>query len=159
MTDEGLGPVELTSRWVGFYRHRWEQLGTYPIVANLVQTGKKIKGEMYDQITDRSDYLTDMVEIFGKNISAERQHELRVWIRLFGQESVRHSHLPDTSDIKGRIRGNRVEFKKTYRGAWEVTCTTLESQVSYSRREKHKVHYAGHLDVERMCLAGRWLIR
>ena len=30
MIDDGLEPVEVTGRWVGFYRHRWEQLGTYP---------------------------------------------------------------------------------------------------------------------------------
>ena len=58
MTDDGLEPIEVTGRWVGFYRHRWEQLGTYPIVADLCQTGEKITGEMYDQITDRSEYST-----------------------------------------------------------------------------------------------------
>ena len=30
MIDDGLEPVEVTDRWGGFYRHRWEQLGTYP---------------------------------------------------------------------------------------------------------------------------------
>ena len=35
MTDDGLKPVEVTGRWVGFYRHRWEQHGIYLIVALL----------------------------------------------------------------------------------------------------------------------------
>ena len=42
MTDDGLEPVEVTGRWVGFYRHRWEQLGTYPIIAALCQNGDKM---------------------------------------------------------------------------------------------------------------------
>jgi len=24
MIDDGIEPVEVTGRWVGFYRHRWE---------------------------------------------------------------------------------------------------------------------------------------
>ena len=46
MTDDGLEPVDVTGRWVGFYRHRWEQLGTYPIIAvlcqNRVDRGQKL---------------------------------------------------------------------------------------------------------------------
>ena len=71
MTDDGLEPVEVTGRWVGFYRHRWEQLGTYPIIAVLCQNGDKLTGEMYDQITNRSQYLDDFVEVIGKDIAYE----------------------------------------------------------------------------------------
>jgi hypothetical protein len=38
-------------RWLGFYRHHWKRLGTYPIVAVLSQTGKRIAGEIYDPRT------------------------------------------------------------------------------------------------------------
>jgi len=40
MTEYGLELVDLTGRWVGFYRHRWQQLGTYPIVADLNQNDR-----------------------------------------------------------------------------------------------------------------------
>src|SRR5947209_17259189 len=116
MTGDGLEPVEVTGRWVGFYRHRWERLGTYPIVAEIQQTGDRISGEMYDQITDRADYLNDFVDIIGSDIASETRRGFERMIRRFGTEIVRNSHLPDTSDIEGRIRGSHVEFTKTYRG-------------------------------------------
>jgi hypothetical protein len=159
MADGGLEPVDVTGRWVGFYRHRWEQLGTYPIIADLSQTGSRITGEMYDQITDRSDYLDSLAGICGRDISSEARQALEAMIRRFGAETVGSYRLPDTSDIQGRVAGNTVEFTKTYRGALEVALTVREQEVRSFRREGHQVHYSGHLDLERMCIAGRWDIR
>src|SRR5208337_1393286 len=116
MIDDGLEPVEVTGRWVGFYRHRWEQLGTYPIIAVLCQNGDKITGEMYDQITNRSQYLDDFVEVIGKDIAYESRRRFEQVIGRFGTETVRNSRLPDTSDIQGKITGSHVQFTKTYRG-------------------------------------------
>jgi hypothetical protein len=84
---------------------------------------------------------------------------LETTIRRFGTETIRTAHLPDTSDIRGRVAGNRVEFTKTYRGAQEVTYTVREHEVSSFRRENHEVRSSGHLDLEQMCIAGRWVIR
>ena len=114
MTDDGLEPVNVTGRWVGFYRHRWEQLGTYPIVADIQQTGEKITGEMYDQMTDGSDYLDSLLEVCGQEITIEAKHNLTTMIRQFGTETVMDSRLPEISDIQGRITGSRVKFTKTY---------------------------------------------
>ena len=66
MTDDGLGPVEVTGRWVGFYRCRSEHLGLFPLVADLRQTGDKITGEMNDQITD----VTDRLILLGESPAA-----------------------------------------------------------------------------------------
>ena len=107
MSDYGLELVDLTGRWVGFYRHRWEQLGTYPIVADLCQTGTNITGEMYDQITDRSDYLDEFVELIGKDIAHEARRRLQQVVKRFGNETVRNARLPETSDIKGSIKGSQ----------------------------------------------------
>ena len=159
MTDDGLEPVELTGRWVGFYRHRWEQLGTYPIVADLTQIGDRITGEMYDQLTDRSDYLDDFVEVIGKDIAYETRRSFEQVIRQFGTETVRNSRLPDTSDIQGKITGSQVKFTKTYRGAMEITLTVGEKQIGSFRRDGHQVHYSGYLDRDCMCITGRWIIR
>ena len=159
MTDDGLELVDLTGRWVGFYRHRWEQLGTYPIIADLSQTGDKITGEMYDQITERSDFVDDFVEVIGKDIASETRRRLEQTVRRFGTETVRNSRLPDTSDVQGRIKGSQVHFTKTYRGAMEVTWTVEERTVAAFRRDGHKVQYSGHLDRDRMCITGRWIIR
>jgi hypothetical protein len=159
MNVDGLAPVEVTGRWVGFYRHRWEQLGTYPIVADLRQAGGKIMGEMYDQITDRSDYLDDYVEVIGEDIAYETRRRFEQVIRRFGTETVRNSRLPDTSDIQGKITGSQVQFTKSYRGAMEITWPVDEKTVASARRDGHKVQYSGYLDRDRMCITGRWVIK
>jgi hypothetical protein len=113
--DDGLEPVDLTGRWVGFYRYRWEQLGTYPIVAEIQQIGNKIAGEMYDQITERSD---DFVAVIGKDIAYESRRNMQQIISRFGTETVRNARLPDTSDIQGKVTDSHVQFMKSYRVQW-----------------------------------------
>jgi hypothetical protein len=159
MTDDGFQLVEVTGRWVGFYRHRWEQLGTFPIVAEIQQTGNQISGEMYDQITERSEYFEDYVELVGKDIGYETRRQMQQMINQFGTDAVRISRLPETSDIQGKITGSQVQFTKTYRGAMEITLTVEEKTVASVRRDRHKVQYAGHLDRDRMCITGRWTVR
>ena len=159
MREYGLELVDLTGRWVGFYRHRWEELGTYPIIADLSQNGTRITGEMYDQITKRSDYLDEFVELIGKDISQESRRRLEQMVKRFGTETVHNARLPDTSDIKGLIKGSQIQFMKTYRGAMEITLTVGEKKVGYFSRQNHKVHYSGHMDLERSCITGRWTIR
>jgi hypothetical protein len=159
MSDYGLELIDLTGRWVGFYRHRWEQLGTYPIVADFCQTGSKITGEMFDQITEQSNYLDDLLEIYGENLSSHLRENWVHSIQHLGTEIVHNSRLPDTSDIRGSIKGRRIEFVKSYRGTLECRLTVGERQIGSLRREGHKVHYSGDFDQERMCLTGKWTIR
>jgi hypothetical protein len=159
MIHDGIEPVEVTGRWVGFYRHRWEQLGTYPIIAEMYQTGDTITGEMYDQITERSDYLDKLVEIDREDTTHEDRHRLQQTIGRFGAETVWNYRLPDTSDIQGKVKGSQVRFTKTYRGTVEFTVTVGEEQVSTFRRDGHRVQYSGRLDRDRMCIVGQWVIR
>ena len=63
---------------------------------------------MYDQITERSDYLDSLLEVCGDEIAIGVKHSLTTMIRQFGTETVRIDRLPDTSDIKGKITGNHV---------------------------------------------------
>jgi hypothetical protein len=159
MSDYGLELVDLTGRWVGFYKHRWEEFGTFPIIADLSHTGSRINGEMFDQITDRSVYLDELLEVCGNDVS---EHVRQNWVnglKRFGTEIVQSSHLPETSRIDGKIAGTKVTFTKTYRGAYEVSWSVQEHEIGSRRRPDHKVHYAGHLDLERMCLTGNWTIR
>ena len=159
MPDDQFEPVDLTGRWVGFYRYRSEQLGTYPIVADLRHTGDRITGEMYDQITDRSDYLDDYCALIRQDISDKARQNVETMIKRFGQDLVRHSRLPEMSDIHGTITGTRLEFTKKYRGAYEVKWTVQEYEAGSVRRHGHQVEYSGDLDWDRMCVAGGWVIR
>ena len=158
MPDDGLEPVDITGRWVGFYRQRREQLDTFPIVAEIEQTGNSITGEMYDQITERSDDFVEFVKLIDKSITNESRRRLEAMISHFGPASVRNSRLPDTSDLEGTVRGTQVEFTKVYRGAWEVTWTVEGNPVASARREGHTVRYSGQLDPDGVCIAGKWTI-
>jgi hypothetical protein len=159
MSNYGLELIELTGRWVGFYKHRWEQLGTFPIIAELSQTGSRITGEMFDQITDRSQYLDTLLKVCGDDISAHvRQNWVSV-IKSFGTEVIRSSRLPETSSINGKIVGREVTFTKAYRGPYDISWSVGECEIGSKRLHGHKVHYKGHVDPERMCLTGEWTIR
>jgi hypothetical protein len=160
MVNEGFGHFEMTGRWVGFYRHRFEQLGAFPITAELQQDGNRITGEMYDQITDRSEFLETMVEIVREEISPVRRIQLEKVIQRFGSGTVEvESRLPETSDIDGKVDGHLVTFTKAYRGSMEIHWKAHGKPLGSVTRENHKVHYAGQLDLEKGCIVGEWIIR
>ncbi len=157
MTDDGREPVEMTGRWVGF-SHRWEKLGRHPIVADIRQTGNKISGEMYDQMSDRSDYFGNSVVLVAEQIPIDIRRKFERVIRRFGAETIPNSHLPDISEIQGTITGSQVRITKTYRGL-ETTWTAGEKQVGTFRRDGHKIQYSGDFNRDRTCIVGTWIIR
>lgn len=159
MADDGLGPIDVTGRWVGFYRYRLHELGTFPITAEIRQVGERITGEMYDQITDRSELLDTLVEANRDDLPPGKRLQLEASIRRFGEGAVLvNSHLPETSDIEGKVADGLVEFTKAYRGAVEVEWSVGGRRVGSGARKGHRVHYAGRLDGEG-CFAGEWTIR
>ena len=155
MADDGLGPIDLTGRWVGFYRYRRHELGTFPITAEVRQEGDRITGEMYDQITDREELLDTLVEADRDDLSPGRRLRLEASIRRFGEGAVVvNSRLPESSDIEGKVADGVVEFTKSYRGALEVEWSVGGRQIGSGRRRGHKVRYSGRLDREAWCIAG-----
>lgn len=160
MADEGFESFDLTGRWVGFYRYRSAQAGAYPITAELHQEGRRVRGEMYDQITSRENTLERAVELFSEDISPEHKRRVEAVVAQFGEGAVTvNSRLPETSDIDGRVAGNAVRFAKVYRGDHTTTWTVNGNETRTLTRERHTVHYAGRLDRERKCIVGQWLIR
>jgi hypothetical protein len=159
MANDGLGPIDLTGRWVGFYRHRSEHLGAFPLTAEVRQEGNRITGEMYDQIKDRSQLLDTIVEVHREEISPRKMLRLEEVIRRFGDGAVLvNSHLPEASDIEGTVVGDVVSFTKSYRGAFEVHWNVKGKQVGSATRPRHKVQYSGVLDRERGWIGGEWVI-
>ena len=160
MADDGLGPIDVTGRWLGFYRYRSEQMGAFPITADIRQEGSRISGEMYDQITDQSEFLDTLIETRREDVSRLGRLNLEAMIRRFGdREIVVNSRLPDTSDLEGTITGDRVEFTKAYRGLYEVKWSIGGTEIGSREFEGHKVHYSGLLDREKRFIAGEWVIR
>ena len=160
MDNDAIGQVDLTGRWVGFYRYTTEGSGTFPIVAEIQQTGDKITGEMYDQVTDRSDRLDAILEKFRDDLTPGHKRRIEAVLRRYADEPLVHtSHLPDTSDIEGKCTSNLVRFTKTYRGAFEAALTAGEKTVRSITLARHQVFYSGQLDVGATCINGGWLIR
>jgi hypothetical protein len=154
MSDDGLEPIDVTGRWVGFSQC-WEKPGRYPIVADLRQTGDRITGEIYDQLRDRADYFGNSVLIFGMQIPNDIRRNFEQVIRRFGTETVPNFHLPDRSEVEGKVTGSQVRFTKTYRGL-KTTWTVGEKEGGSFRREGHQVQYSGEFDRDRMCIVGSW---
>lgn len=160
MIDDGLEPVELTGRWVGFYRYRSEQLVMFPIVAEIRQTGCRITGEMYDQITDSSDFLERLVKRYEEDTTEASRRTLEAVIEQFGKETVSvTSRLPDSADLDGRITGSVVQFTKTYRGSTDWTWSVKGKEVATVKWQQHTVHYSGDFHRDSMCIDGQWIIR
>ncbi len=159
MIDDGLGSVVMTGRWVGFYRHRSESQGAFPIIAEIRQEGNRITGEMYDQITDRSNFLEELLEWGREDLSSFHRLRIERTISQLGTGTVVvNSRLPDTSDLDGKITGDRVEFAKTYRGSWEFNWSVGGIELGSKERKRHQVHYCGHIDREKGFIAGEWTI-
>jgi hypothetical protein len=160
MMHDGLEPVDVTGRWVGFYSYRSDHLGLFPIVAEIRQTGYRITGEMYDQITDVSELLDRLVEGFRKDLTEARRRRLEKVIEQFGKETVAvTTRLPDTSDLDGRITRNVVQFTKTYRGSTDWTWSAKGKEIAAVKWRRHKVQYSGHLYRDSMCIEGEWIIK
>ena len=132
MTDDGLEPVEVTGRWVGFYRHRWEQLGTYPIIAVLCQNGDKITGEMYDQITNRSQYLDDFVEVIGKDIAYESRRRFEQVIGRFGRRPSETLVCLTRPTSRERSRGAMSSSRRPTEVRWRSLGLSRRSRSAHS---------------------------
>lgn len=160
MADDWLDAVNMTGRWVGFYRYRSEELGFFPITAEIRQEGNRITGEMYDQITELSDRLDRKLELMGDDIPpALRARLQRNMAQLGTGEIVMNSRLPDTSDIEGMIDGGLVRFTKSYRGSHTYNWSVGGRIIGAGERPHHRVYYSGRFDGEGRSIAGEWLIR
>jgi hypothetical protein len=160
MEDDALGPADVTGRWTGLYRYRSESRGNYPIVAELRQEGSLISGEMYDQITESSDTLANILEHSAQDISPRERWSAKVAFSPEQAQSIVVSwRLPDTSDIEGRVAGNQVRFKKIYRGLYEHTSAIRGREIGSVIRHAHTVHYSGQVDHATGCISGQWVVR
>jgi len=160
MADEMFEHVDVTGRWTGFYRYISEGMPPFPIVAEIIQTGSRLSGEMYDQITDTSDTLERVLETRRAELPSLVALRVEETIRQLGSKTmVVSTRLPDTSDIEGTIRGDQVDFTKFYRGAVRHS-STIDGELFKEREVTgHRVYYSGRLDREAGYIAGRWIIR
>jgi hypothetical protein len=162
MEDSVFGSADLTGRWTGFYRFRSEGLGHFPIVAEILQEGTRISGEMYDQITEWSDSLNGVLDRYSQDIDPLSKWAVKAAYSPQQIESIEVSwRLPDTSDIEGKIQGDQITFTKIYRGsAVHKHKNTMDgSEVGSLERRRHTVYYSGQLEGEKGCIVGEWVIK
>jgi hypothetical protein len=160
MVEDEFGPIDVTGRWIGFYCHRSELLGPFPIAAHLRQEEDRFHGEMTDEITDRSHFLETLIEAHRADHSALTRLLLGSMIRQHGEGVVEiETCLPEISEIRGRVRGGRITFAKKYRGVYEVMVFVSGNLLRTTSKEGHTVHYSGRLDPNRLKLTGQWVIR
>ncbi len=160
MADEGLGQVEVTGWWVGYYRYSFDDLAVFPIIARISQSGDRVTGEMYDYYPNGSDYLKRFLEGNYETITQGTIRSLERVIKRFGTETfVVAAELTDTSDLEGRFTGSLVEFTKAYRGSIDLNWIVKGKKVAALQRRRDRVYYSGQLDRESMCIRGEWLIR
>jgi hypothetical protein len=154
------GMSDLTGRWLGFYRYRSEEMGLFPITADVRQEGPRIVGEMYDQVTERSVLLDRLLDLCREDFTPRARAKVEANIALVGTREIEvRWHLPDAADIEGVVDGDRIRFTKTYRGSCLAAWSVADRTVGTGERRRHRVHYSGQLDRERGMIVGQWTIR
>jgi hypothetical protein len=160
MAEDDFQDSAVTGRWTGFYRLPITRTDSFPLVAEIRQSGGRISGEMYDQVTDHSDDFRKVLAARGREIPLGLRLQINLLVLLNGSRSVGYRiRLPDTSDLQGTVRGERVKFTKVYRGT-SLSETLVDGEVlSGQEKTGHRVHYSGHQDLVQGCITGRWSIR
>ena len=160
MTDEAFGSTDLTGRWAGFYRNPITRIDNFPLVADIRQEGTRISGEMCDEITDLSDDFRKVLEVRGSEIPVLLRFQIKLVLLLYGSRSVGFSfQLPESSDLMGTVRGDRVKFTRVYRGTTFSETIVDGEGVGRQAKPGHRVHYSGRHDLEQGCISGRWSVR
>ena len=160
MTEPQFEHTSVSGRWAGFYRLPISRADSFPLVAEFHQSGSQLSGEMYDQVTDYSDDFRKVLDARGREIPLGLRLQIKLMVSLYGTRSVGYRvRLPDTSDVRGKVRHERVKFVKAYRGTM-LSETIVDGEVVHSQpKTGHRVHYSGRHDVMRGCISGRWSIR
>ncbi len=160
MADVDFEHESVSGRWAGFYRIPISRVDSFPLVAEFHQSGSELSGEMFDEVTDYSDDFRKVLEARGREVPLGMRLQIKLMISLYGKQSVGYRiRLPDTSDLRGRVRHERVKFIKAYRGTMLSETIVDGKVVQWQHKTGHRVHYSGRHDVVRGCISGRWSIR
>ncbi len=134
--------------------------GQFSAGRRVSPVGTRSFGRNVDQVTDYADDFRQVLEARGREVPLGMRLQIKLMILLYGKQSVGYRvRLPDSSDLRGRVRHERVKFIKAYRGTM-LSETIVDGEVFHSQHKTgHRVHYSGRHDVVRGCISGRWSIR
>jgi hypothetical protein len=147
----------LTGRWSGHYLQRGAE---FPITADILETGERLSGFMYDGQPDRAYSVSEAVAEAGLSPETEEQIEakLREMVPDAPAGPIRCvSHLPPNSILRGQRTGQTVHFLKSYLGA-SFGGYQVGDRLVGIQKDGHQVHYEGELSPDGLILEGRWWI-
>src|SRR5262249_39918219 len=148
---------DLTGDWLGHYVQRDQPRG---LVAAFRQDGERLAGTMRDLETEFERSVFDLAAQGGLPPGADEQivSHLRSQFPDQAEGPIRAaSSLPPESALEGAVRGDRVEFLKTYQGEAFTGFAVGRRRVGVTT-PGHSVHYAGKLSPEGDALEGVWWI-
>ena len=145
--------TNLTGTWVGDYS---QHSRPSPITAELVHSGDRLTGSMWDGTPDRTSTVFEVAAEEGLPPGADEQivARLREMFPDAPSSEIRYvTHLPPESALEGRVRGSTVTFLKTYRGDHFSGYKVGDRLVGH-RVSGHAVQYSGRLSPDGMEIEG-----
>ncbi len=149
--------TNVSGHWAGSYRQHGS---TFPIRAEFVQQGDRLAGSMIDAQPDDELSLFEAMGAAGLPPGADEQIAARVraMVPESPREPIRYvSHLPSASVLEGHLRGQAVQFVKTYQGRAFGGFRIGQTLVGVEN-EGHSVHYDGEVSHDGQQIEGRWWI-
>jgi hypothetical protein len=162
----------LTGPWQGYYVQNGSRR---PICAALTQEGEVLTGSMRDADTVHEETWSDAYTRVG--LPPTRKEELtqrvRRWVLGTSAAAAGDSNptdnpkeaapmktvaiLPQASRLQGTVRGNTLEFVKTYQGAYYEGVDVGDRGAGQAKYD-HSVAYTGELSADQDTITGRWII-
>jgi hypothetical protein len=152
-----MSSTNLTGRWTGYYIQSGEE---YPITVDILETGARLSGFMYDGQPDRDCSVFQATAQAGLPPGADEQIEakLREMVPDAPAGPIRYvSHLPPNSILHGSRTGQTVNFVKTYQGT-SFGGYRVGDQLFGIELMGHDVHYEGQFSLDGLVIEGRWRI-
>ena len=146
--------------WEGFYAHDvpvWRDRH-FPIAATILQSGRRVEGTMADGQTELIHPVSEVIAAVDAGPNLQPIPQLRLILKHYPW-AVSETVLPTYSDLRGRVRGSNVSFKKTYRGNVSSRLRAGDTLLGVGLRAGHAVVYRGMLDWTGDLIEGTWQLR
>jgi hypothetical protein len=146
--------------WSGFYYYDKHQPYSPPggVRVCFRKNGARLEGKMIDVDPEAILSYRDLIESAEKDLGDEKMHQLKELVTQY-PTLVYERRLPTDSILLGSVKGDRIEFVKTYLGETVTLIHDGQQVFGGGKRPGHDVHYSGTIDVITQTIEGIWIIR